>query len=389
MIREIFITSVLLILSVINLILHKNKINIVKSSVGFFFVLVFVVFGVLLKNNAKLSTFISDYMFIYEIVAVALSIYLSLTLISKKVTKNITEYDFFELEKSYNDLRDDREKLRQRYLSTISLIDEGIIFYENGTKDVILSDQAHEIFGGKQSLSFETHALSVSPLDRDEYIKTISKVSKNYLTYEVKYRIAKGDEVHWVLERGHYIGVGSKKSIIATIKELEVKKFKDTSYFDVDSMYSEDKMYPVLKELTSHKKAFSFIVFELTNLETINEKYGREIGSLMMNEYVKYLKIDYQKDINRMFRLTGIRYAMIIDDYRVYEDFHKNLINSQSPLYTAKIQIAGIKDVIEPNFGVLNIAQKSYDSVELLKLANKLLDEAIKSPRKNFTIFGD
>ena len=390
MFLEYFIAVSLLILSILNLILHKNKANYVKSSFGFFFVLIYLIFRIFLKNVDKISSFVDKYIYIYEIFLVALIIFFSITLISKKVTQNITEYDFFELEKAYNDLKDDREKLRQRYLSTISLIDEGVVFYENGVKDVILSDQAHQIFGGKQSLSFENHAMSVSSLDRDEYIRTISKVSKNYLTYEVKYRVIRGEEEHWVLEKGHFIGVENKRSIIATIKELDIKRFKNTSYFDVDSMYSEDKMYPVIKQLLLSKKPFSFILFELTNLNVINEKYGREIGSLMMNEYIKYIKANYQKDINRMFRLTGIKYAMIIDDYRVYDEFHKSLINNQSNLYTMKIQIAGIKDVVEPNFGIVNITgSKAPDSIELVKLSNKLLDEATSSTRRNFSIFGE
>ena len=194
----------------------------------------------------------------------------------------------------------------------------------------------------------------------------------------------------WVLEKGHFIGVESKRSIIATIMPLDVNSYKKTSYFDIDSLYSEEKMYPFLKQVTDSHKAFTFITIELTNIKTINEKYGREVGNLMMNDYIRYLKNLYQPDITKFFRITGIRFVMIIDDYKTYEDFHRSLTSIQSDLYNIKINVSGIKDVVRPKFGVVNVmGAKSIDSLNLYKLGIRLLEESIESNRRNYTIFGE
>ena len=382
MILELSIVSLLVVISVLNIVINKKMPNIIRSSVGILASLSYLLF--------KFIPALNNYMVYYLLVDILIIIFEALFLFPKKVTKNITEYDYFDLEKSYYSLKDDKEKLRQRFLSTISLIDEGMIFYENGNKDVILSDFAYEIFGGKQSLTLEEHALRINQIDRGEYLNTIRNISKKNLSYEIKYRITKNDEIFWVLERGHYIGVDNKKSIIATIKPLDVKLYKSTSYFDIDSLYGEDKMYPILKELRDTKKPYSFIYFELTNIPTINAKYSREVGSLMMNDYLKLIKNRYQRDINKFYRISGIRFIFLIDNQRDYEEFHRDLINNQSELYNTRIQISGIKDVIVPNFGVVNIqGNKPVDSLDLYKLATRLLDEAVESNRRSYSIFGE
>ena len=280
--------------------------------------------------------------------------------------------------------------MRQIFLSTVSLINEGIVFYENGTKDVILSDYAKEVFGSKQSLSLEEHAEIINPLDKDEYLKTIERVSKHQMTYEIKYRIIKNDLNVWILEKGHFIGVESKRSIIATIMPLDVNSYKKTQYFEIDSLYPEDKMYPYLKSLAIEHKQFSLISLELTNIKDINDKYGREVGNLMMNDYIRYLKNLYQPDINKFYRISGIRFIMIIDDYKTYEEFHRSLTSNQSELYNIKINISGIKDVVRPKFGVVNISGvKTIDSLNITKLSIKLLEEAIETNRRNYSIFSE
>ena len=379
---EISLVVILFLLSVANSIIYKKKPNIIISSVGVFLCLLYLLF-VFVET-------IKPYSWIYGIVVGLAIVVYSLFFIPKKVTKNITEYDYFELEKTYLDLKDDREKLRQRFLSTITLVNEGIVFYENGNKDVILSDYAHEVFGGKQNTSLEEHAMVICDMDRDEYLRTIDRVSKHQMTYEIKYRINKNNTYVWILEKGHFIGVEAKRSIIATIMPLDVNCYKKTSYFDIDSLYSEEKMYPFLKQLTESHKAFTFITIELTNIKTINEKYGREIGNLMMNDYIKYLKNLYQPDITKFFRITGIRFVMIIEDFKTYEDFHRDLTSTQSDLYNIKINVSGIKDVVRPKFGVVNImGAKTIDSLNLYKLGIRLLEESIESNRRNYTIFGE
>lgn len=379
---EYFIVGLLAILSFLNFIIYRKKPNIIKMT-----------FGLLLSLSYLAFVFIpvlAGYVWVYDIVTLSYTLFLSITFVPKKITQNLTEYDYYELEKSYDDMKDEKEKLRERYLSTISLVDEGVIFYENNFNDVILSDRAHEIFGGAASLPMSDHVLSVDSLDRVDYQKAIERVSQKVAAYEVKYRVTRDNRTFWVLERGHFIDVSGKKSIIAVVRPLDVSVYKETSYFDVDSLYTEEKMYPIISDLISSHRPFSLVYFELSNIPDINKNYGRAVGNLMMNDCIRYLKSNYAKDINRMFRIAGIRFVMIIDDMRAYEDFHKALLSNGSMIYNIKIQIAGIKDVVKPNFGVVNYSgSKIIPSDELVKLAERTLEQAIEATRRNYSIFGE
>ena len=382
MLIEYIMAASVALISIVNLIVRKNKKNLIK-----------LILGIIVASSLFAFMYIEvlkDYAFIFDAYSLVYIVLIALFMIPKRITKNLTEYDYFELDNAYEDMKNEHEKLRERYLSTISLIDEGVIFYENNFNDVFLSDRAQELFGGESSMSLKDHSLSVDASDRGEYLRIIEHLSKRSNQYSLKYRVIRGNQRFWVEEKGNFIDVGNKKSIIATIRPLDPTVFKETSYFDLDSLYKEEKMYPVVKDLIVLHKPFTFVLFELSNIPEINEKYGFPVGSLMMNDYIKYMKSTYQKEITKMFRLSGLKFAMIIDDDSYYQDFHKSLVSNGSLIYNIKIQIAGIKDVVKPNFGVINYSSsRQIDSRELVKLAERCLDEAKESSRRNYSIFGE
>ena len=382
MIVEYIMAASVALISVVNLIIRRSKGNLIKLIIGIVFAS--TIFAFIYVPILK------DYLYAYDALCLLYIVFIAIFMVPKRITKNLTEYDYFELDNAYEDMKNEHEKLRERFLSTISLIDEGIVFYENNFSDVFLSDRAQELFGGDSSTSLKDHALAVDAGDRAEYLRTIEHLTKRSNQYSLKYRVIRGGQRFWVEEKGNFIDVGSKKSIIATVRPLDPAVFKETSYFDIDSLYGEDKMYPALKDLISTHKPFVFVLFELSNIPEINEKYGRAVGNLMMNDYIKYMKATYQKEISKVFRISGLKFAMIIDDESYYADFHKSLISNGSLIYNIKIQIAGIKDVVKPNFGVIKYSSsRQIDSRELIKLADRCLDEARESNRRNYSIFGE
>ncbi|MCR5741915.1 MAG: GGDEF domain-containing protein [Gammaproteobacteria bacterium] len=382
MIIEYFSLALIAILSIAIQIINKNKPSLIKTIIGLVLALSILLFIFI--------PILKDYSYAYVIYTNLYSVFLAITLLPKKISNNLTEYDYFELETAYKDNKDELEKLRQRYISTISLIDEGIIFYENGFEDVFLSDRAQELFGGEKGLKFSEHLESIEASDRYEYKKTIEQISKKSNSYVIKYKVVRDNRSFWVEEKGEFINVSNKKSIIATIRPLDRSIFRKTSYFDIDSLYTEERLYTHLKEMLNEHKSFSFIMFELTNIPEINTKYGVEAGNFMMNDYIRYLKASYQKDINKMFRVTGLKFAMIIEDSADYNDFHKALISKTSLLYNIKIQITGVKDTIKPNFGVINHrGDKATKPEDLISLANRELEEAKGSSRRNYAVFGE
>ena len=109
-----------------------------------------------------------------------------------------------------------------------------------------------------------------------------------------------------------------------------------------------------------------------------------------MNDYIKFLKYYFQKDITKMFRISGIRFAMIIEDEKDFDEFRRQLTAKGSLIYSVKIKIAGINDYIKPNFGVLRYGvTKSINPRDIVSITEKTLDEAVDSSKRNYSIFGE
>lgn len=382
MLVEYIVLAIYLIALVVNLIVNKNKPSLIKGILGVLLGLTYLLFYYI--------EVLKPYMWAFDGYILIYMSYILLTLIPKRITNTITEYDYVEVERAYRGIKDEHEVLRERFISTISLIEEGVIFYEDGFKEVFLSDKAQEIFGGERSVNLKEHVLSIFVQDRNDYIQTIEHLSKRYNEYKIKYRIEKGDQRFWVEERGNYINVSGKKTAIATVRVLEPMVFTETSYFELDSMYKVDKLYTVISQYVTNHRKFGLVMFEITNIPEINKKYGREVGSLMMNDYIKYMKSTYQEEATRVFRVSGIRFAILIDDKDVFEDFKKALVDSKSLLYNFKIKIAGINDLIKVNFGVLDYSLvRQINSKDVVDLTEKALEDAIDSKKKNYSIFGE
>ena len=68
-----------------------------------------------------------------------------------KITQNLTDYDFFELEKELEDLKGVSDLLRVRFISTIGLLSEGLIFYDTNLEGMFITERVSEILMTKES----------------------------------------------------------------------------------------------------------------------------------------------------------------------------------------------------------------------------------------------
>ena len=381
MITTYILLGIFIVLFVSNFLIYKTKISLIKALLSLFISLLYLFF--VFFDNLK------EYEIYYSFLLGASIILSSLFYFPKKITKNLTEYDFSELEVSYDNLKSDRELLRQRYLKTIDIIDEGIIFYENKLSSVILSDKARKILGGAKSSTFSMHSSLIIDEDREEYARVLNQVNAKNDKYEIKYRIKINDILYWIYEKGRYIN-SKKGEIIASVKCLDIEKFSKTSYYILDSMCNDETLYPIMSNLLSNHIPFTFILFELSNVPEINSKYGRLVGSFVMNEFIKYIEENFQKDVLKVYRLTGLRFGLIIHDEEKESDFFETLYTKGTNLNTFKIDVVGINDELLPNYGIIKVKENTDINInDLLKLSIKTLNEAIDSKKRNYSVLGE
>ncbi|MFW5794033.1 MAG: diguanylate cyclase domain-containing protein [Bacillota bacterium] len=381
------ILIVILLLYVFNGLFYK-KIKIWKTILFIITIGIVVVieyFPDLLSSFWEVSY--KDYYYLYLLF---IAVVFAITFRHKiKITKNLTDYDFFELEKELEKINDASELLRKRFINTIDLLNEGLIFYESDISGLYLTDQIKSIIStDKNQLLIEEYLELIHKEDQKQYLQTIKKVNPKLSTYNIKYRIKTKDTYAWVIEKGKLFKHNKKDNLISTLKPVNLKLFPDTLIEELDSLPLEDDLTKTISSLRKEKQTFYLIMFHLTNIPDVNKRFGRDIGNLMIAEYIKNMRYHFAREKNTIFRITGIQFALIIKEEQKYQNLNRAL-TSGGDLINLKLNIGGIQQIIYPNLGIVKNDPWSKTSItDFISLSNKALEEAISDDKNNYSIFG-
>ena len=307
-----------------------------------------------------------------------------------RITQNLTDYDFFEMEKELDEIKSTSELLRLRYISTIALSMDAILFYNDQLDGFFVTEPFEKIIDSKKSeYTLEEYAQLIHDDDRNQYLSTIKKITKKQTTFDMKYRILRRGIYVWVEERGSVFEYDKKLQLISMMKPIDMKLFPETLIHEIDSLPTEQQLIQYLTTAQKEPEAFYLVMIQLTNIPDINQRFGRDVGNLMIAEYIKKMRYHFAKDINSIFRITGIQFALIIKEQRKYEVLLRAL-QSGGDLINLAINIGGIQQVVYPNLGIIKHEPWStYSLNEFINLGQKTLDEAIRNTKRNYSIFGE
>ena len=230
-----------------------------------------------------------------------------------KITQNLTDYDFFELEKELGNLQDVSDLLRMRFISTIGLLSEGLIFYNEDLEGMFVTEQASSILDSEESnFVIDDYLKNIHREDQSEYLSAIKKATKKKPDYDVKYRIKKNGTYVWVYEKGRLFTQNKKDYLVSSLKGIDMKLFPETMIHELDSIPDESKLTKCLVQARKGKEVFHLVLMHLTNIPDINQRFGRDVGNLMIAEYIKKMRFHFAREHNSIFRITGIEFALVI-----------------------------------------------------------------------------
>ncbi len=286
--------------------------------------------------------------------------------------KNVSEFDFYALEEELEHVSTASELLRQRFISTIEILNDGICFRDG--KTMFGTDKYIEIMGLEHNeFTLDDYEKLVFKDDIPQYNMKLEKLSKKYPTYSIKYRIKKGSKTTWVFEKGKVIFINKKRSYISIVKTIDIKMYPETDVDVLNTMSDGKKLHEEMQRLTRHKKPYHLILILLTNIPEINEKYGRDFGDLMMGEYLSKTRFKFIKDNKSLFRISGIKFALLIKDRSKYDLLDRALVGT-GELLNLRMKFGGNTQTIYPNFG---ISESPYEG----KIPEKVYQEAEEALR--------
>jgi len=264
--------------------------------------------------------------------------------------KNVSEFDFHDLEQKLEHVSSASELLRRRFISTIELLNDGISFRDG---DYIFgSDRFIELIGlDDNEFTVESFEKLIVKEDLVQYHMTLEKLSKKYPTYSIKYRIQNNDRITWFIERGKMILIDKKRTFISILRPMDVKLYPETDVDVLNSLPSRKELLAEMQRLHRKKNAYHLVLIQLTNVPSINEKYGRDFGDLMMGEYLSKMRFKFIKDNKSLFRISGIKFAMLIKEKTKFDLFERALVGA-GELFTMQMKFGGVTQTVYPNLGI-------------------------------------
>lgn len=90
-----------------------------------------------------------------------------------------------------------------------------------------------------------------------------------------------------------------------------------SSNIDVlDNLRDHHELMVSMHHFFNESRYFELVVFKLKNIPKINEMHGREVGNMMIAEYIKKMRSTFVSESGDIFRLSGLEFAVTITDTR-------------------------------------------------------------------------
>lgn len=317
------------------------------------------------------------------------SLILAIKLIIRVLQKDATKEDIHELEDELSQVNDASELLRKRFISTLELLNDGVAFKDEEDK-YFGTDNYLKLVGLKFNEFTDEELLE--KIHRDdvlEYQKNIKNLTKRNPVYKTTYRIKNNGEIVWIKEVGKLIINNKKNSYISLIKPMDVRLFPESEVDVLNTLPTVQKMKVELQRLKSTKTPYYFILIQLSNIPKINEKYGRDIGDLFMGEYLKKLRYNFIKDEQSLYRVDGVKFAMILRNEKKYEVL-KRALTGTGELLNFTMQFGGVEHTVYPNLGITMSPYEAKSVEQIIQEATSALKETlIPNNKKNYAFFDD
>ena len=280
------------------------------------------------------------------------------------------------------------ESLRKRFIAMIELLKDGLAFKSDDGM-MFANDSLMTMIGfNNNEFSQIDYEAKIHPDDLTMYQNTLRKLTKKKATYEITYRFKKDQKYIWLKEHGTLIHYEDRTMIINLVKSVDVRQYPETEVDILNRLKIDHEMLEHLQSLNRMRKEYYLVFIELSNIPAINRKYGRDIGDLMMGEFLNKMRFNFVKEDQSYFRLSGIRFAMVVKDERKYEILERALKHGGEALNFA-MNFGGIEETIFPSFGIQKITVFDEPIDELIERTMKALDIALSdNTHENYFIMG-
>src|SRR5690606_16139594 len=238
-----------------------------------------------------------------------------------------TDEELLQVEKTLKATDKELESIRHKFIATLELSDEGLFYIDLDEKTIWMNDVITE------SLKMPTNLLKVNdyrdfinPQDLQKYLDTISNLTPNKPAYAISYRFKVDDNYIWVKENGKRLFEDRYSStFMGIISPIYAAYYRKTKLEILDKIKDENYLLPDLKQLIKNGRPFQLAIINLKNIPKINEAHGRDVGNMLMAQYITRLKQSFVTESSDIYRLSGLEFAFTITDARKMASLHNGI----------------------------------------------------------------
>lgn len=227
-----------------------------------------------------------------------------------------SDFDLIGIERQLKEKERELESLRLKYIATIELTNDGLYYIDLDERYMWASSKFLEKTDFTSSMiDLKDYQNYIYNEDLNSYLGSLSSLTMRKKTFKTRYRLMIGGEYVWVDDRGQRIFEDKTSNIIVgSLDIVSARGYAKVGNEVLDNIKTEKDIHVHLKQLYNENRRFQLALFELKNIPEINKEMGREIGDMLISEYVKKLMNSFMSESSEIFRISGLVFAVTILD---------------------------------------------------------------------------
>lgn len=302
-----------------------------------------------------------------------------------------TDASLAEVERELVNKNKDLESIQYKFIAALELTEEGIFFNDLDENyiwgnDVLVKD----LNLGSNTIAYMSYRDLIYPDDLPIYTSTIRALTPERPTYSITYRFRVKDKYEFVKEVGKRIFDDEHSNVILGFtKKVNTNHFERTNMPEVDSAKPIEELLVTLDALYKDHRIFQLVCVNLTTLPDINNRCGRAVGNMIMNEYIKKLKNNFMSDSADLYRASGLVFYFLITDVRKMELFKRGLISDPTAM-NLTLNYGNLHAELKVNIGVAEANVDGMNKEELLANCNTAINATLNpNYRLNYAFYKD
>ena len=285
-----------------------------------------------------------------------------------------SNFDMLAVEKELQERNLELESIRHKFIATLDISEEGLFYIDLDERIIWASDKLVEFLNlPGNTLDLTDFRRMIEPEDLKKYLAILGDLTINKKQYSTSYRVMVNGRYTWFKEKGKRLFEDTHSAVImGTMNPMKTKHFLSSNIDELDRLKDDHELMVSMNKLFRDNRYFHLVVFKLKNIPKINETHGREVGNMLMAEYVKKMRTSFVTESGDIFRMSGIDFAVTITDPRKI-DILQNGIKSNKTFLNLVMQYGSISVELEVFAGIAIGGSDAHDEHKLYQAAMQAL----------------